>query len=57
MHINMCLETDIVLKISRFFYDNFTLITLRDTKVCQNFTELPYELQNDAFSSIMSTKG
>jgi hypothetical protein len=56
MHINMGLETDIVLQISRFFYDDFTLITLRDTKMSQNFTELPYELQNGLFSSIMSTK-
>jgi len=37
-------ETDMVLQISRFFCDNFTLITLRDAKVCQNFTELRYEL-------------
>jgi hypothetical protein len=44
MHIYMGFETDMVLQISRFFYGNFTLITLRDTKVCQNILELPYKL-------------
>jgi hypothetical protein len=44
MHIYMSFETDMVLQISRFFYENFTDITLRDTKLCQNFTELPYEI-------------
>ena len=44
MHIYTSFEMDMVLQISRFFYENLTLITLKDTKMFQNFKELPNEL-------------
>jgi hypothetical protein len=40
MHLYMGFGTDMGYQISKFFSENVALITLRDTKVCQNFTEL-----------------